>query len=1201
MSESVGKISLDLEVQSDINSQVSDMAQAIGQQMKNTVSNMAKSTFDNVKKEAKSSMQEVLKMVQSTMDQAAKSSKDSMESMVDNMAASTKRSMGDIGKGLINSVRKAMGMVKSAKGSINPIQDNASLPKSNVVSADTARGPPAGDSSQVIALQTQIENTKQKAEQLRQELEQMGNTKVPTQEYMELEKSIEKAESKLLNLLNRQEKMEETGVKKNSSAWKGLQYDIQTAETKLKNYEAAMSNLNGSGQASASGVDTAGFAQKQAQYEGLNNKIGEYSARLMDVRAKEESASSSTSKFSGVLGGLNQACSTVTSGAGKLGSSFKSLVGWIGNHATSGIKKLGSSFKSIIGWMSRSATQSKKTGSSFGGLGNSSKSLGKSIMSLGNMFKMMLVRMAMRAAINGAKEGFQNLAQYSSDVNRSISSVMSALTQLKNSLATAFAPILNVVAPILTKFINMLSQAATYVGMFFASLTGQSSFTKAVGVTEDYAAGLSGVADSATNAADKAKEAAKAIGSIGIDELNTLSKDDSDSDSSSGSGGTSGGGTSPSDMFETVSIDGWANDLSSKIKEAWANADFTEIGSMVGNKLNEALASIDWVKIQATLDKIAKSTATFLNGFISATDWGLVGETLAQGINTIFRTANTFAVNFNWSGLGDAVGTGINGALNGLDWAAIKTSVCNVVKGITESLNSFLHTTDWGLVGKTLAQGINTIVDGAYTFVTTFDWGGLGSSLASGINSAVYNIDWSKAGKTLSDGVKGIIKSLKTAIGETDWYQIGKSIGDFLAAIDWAGIIKDLAFVIGQAIGGLTLLLWGVIEDCVKSIGDFFSQKIEECGGNIVLGLLKGILDGVIGIATWLYDNLVAPIIDGVKSMFGIHSPSTVFAEIGGYIIEGLINGIIALRDGVVELFQYIWDKICEVFGSVADWFGEKFTLAKEAVTGAFESIGDWFSEKYESIKEVFNSVGIWFKDKFTGAYNKIKGVFDGIGTWFSGRWTDIKNVFTAIPTWFKTKFTEAYDKIKGVFDGIGGYFGDIWDTIKSKFTDIGQKVGDAIGGAFKAAINAVLSTAENVLNTPINVINDLINKIKSNPVLSSLLGGLGTLSTFSLPRLAQGGYVKPNTPQLAMIGDNMHQGEVVAPENKMIDMINTALKMQKESESGGTSTEFQNALLELISEIVKILKALNLDVYLDGRQLDNAITAAKKRKGFGF
>ena len=116
---------------------------------------------------------------------------------------------------------------------------------------------------------------------------------------------------------------------------------------------------------------------------------------------------------------------------------------------------------------------------------------------------------------SAAAEGVRNLAQYSGGTNAAISSLMSAMTQLKNSFATAFSPILTAVAPILISFINLLAKAATYVGMFFAALTGQKSFTKAVSVQEDYAASL----DKTSTNADKAAKSLKRYKSP-LDQIN---------------------------------------------------------------------------------------------------------------------------------------------------------------------------------------------------------------------------------------------------------------------------------------------------------------------------------------------------------------------------------------------------------------------------------------------------------------------------------------------------------------------------------------------------------------------------------------------------------------------------------------------------------------------------------------------------------
>lgn len=148
-------------------------------------------------------------------------------------------------------------------------------------------------------------------------------------------------------------------------------------------------------------------------------------------------------------------------------------------------------------------------------------------------------------------EGFKNLAQFNDGVNptnTALSNLKSALTQLKNSFAVAFAPILTVVEPILTRLISLLSTAMNYVGQFFAALTGASTFTKAIKVQENYAKSLN----------ETAAAAKKAKGSLAsIDELNNQSKQDS---------GSASGTVSPNDMFEVSPIESKIAGLADKIK-----------------------------------------------------------------------------------------------------------------------------------------------------------------------------------------------------------------------------------------------------------------------------------------------------------------------------------------------------------------------------------------------------------------------------------------------------------------------------------------------------------------------------------------------------------------------------------------------------------------------------------------------------------
>ena len=129
------------------------------------------------------------------------------------------------------------------------------------------------------------------------------------------------------------------------------------------------------------------------------------------------------------------------------------------------------------------------------------------------------------------------------------------------------------------------------------------------------------------------------------------------------------------------------------------------------------------------------------------------------------------------------------------------------------------------------------------------------------------------------------------------------------------------------------------------------------------------------------------------------------------------------------------------------------------------------------------------------------------------------------------------------------------------------------------------------MVNGAIRGINGLIRGVNN---VSSIVGkSFGTISTVSLPRLAQGGYVKANTPQLAMIGDNRHQGEVVAPEDKLMSIYK-----QANQELGiGNSAK----VIELLNKIIVLLENLGFDfnLFIDGYELSKRLEKIKNKKKF--
>ena len=225
-------------------------------------------------------------------------------------------------------------------------------------------------------------------------------------------------------------------------------------------------------------------------------------------------------------------------------------------------------------------TSGKKMNKTLASTNKSTIPLTKSILKLSSMFKLMLIRMAMKAAIKAAKEGFENLAQYSDETNKSISSLLSANTRLKNSFATAAAPALEVMAPALRELIDLLSEAVTWSGQLLAALSGKSTFVKAVDVEEDYGAAL----EESNSELKKKKKLTKDL-VFSFDDLIKAQKKEYI-------------GPTPDQMFETVEIENDIKDFADVVKGVFADLfdpmkqSWLENGPEVDEAVHAALSSM---------------------------------------------------------------------------------------------------------------------------------------------------------------------------------------------------------------------------------------------------------------------------------------------------------------------------------------------------------------------------------------------------------------------------------------------------------------------------------------------------------------------------------------------------------------------------------------------------------------------------------
>ena len=152
------------------------------------------------------------------------------------------------------------------------------------------------------------------------------------------------------------------------------------------------------------------------------------------------------------------------------------------------------------------------------------------------------------AMVSAMKEGYKNLAQYSSDYNKSMSELRSQTAQLKNGLAAAFEPIANMVIPYLTQLISWMNRAAESVSQFLAAMQGKTTYTRAKKQVIDYAKAL----DTARNSAKRALAS--------FDELNVLNQKDSGNVNS-------GGELTGASAFETGTVEADMISLAYRVQE----------------------------------------------------------------------------------------------------------------------------------------------------------------------------------------------------------------------------------------------------------------------------------------------------------------------------------------------------------------------------------------------------------------------------------------------------------------------------------------------------------------------------------------------------------------------------------------------------------------------------------------------------------
>nr|WP_288640591.1 hypothetical protein [uncultured Anaerobutyricum sp.] len=738
-------------------------------------------------------------------------------------------------------------------------------------------------------------------------------------------------------------------------------------------------------------------------------------------------------------------------------------------------------------------------------------------------------------------------------------------------LINLFTPVLRVINTV----IERLAVLASAFKSFTELITGKKSSTQQIADAGNAAsAGMNNAAESADDAAKStnktasaAKKAAKEMRSLmGFDKINKLDKKSSTS---------SNGNAVPSTNFGSLAQGDTVIDKTDKKVQGLINrckelADLFKKGFTIGfgdsdkkiksinnsiKKIGKNLKDIFTDKeVASSANKCADSIALAFGKIAgSFTRIGLTfADNLLGGIDKYLENSKDY-IKENLVSIFD-VSSDIANMVG--DFAVAIADVLDVLSGddakaITGDIIGIFSD---GFLGA-IALGLKFVRDIANLVITP----------------VIQNVDKIKtAFENILSPIRIVLDTLHQAVKNTftkinDVYD--EHIAPFLDSL-----AQGISDVVGTFLDGFNTYIAPVLKDLATEFDGTWKRHIQPALDGII-----DLLGSVFDLLKVLWENLLQPLINWiVDNIMPILAP--IIKSLGDKFLSLLITVSDVIK-GVTKILKGLIDFLTGVFSG--DW-EKAFGGLKEIVAGFKTAFGaTWDFIKDNILSKALSHLKGSFSPAWTLAFKGLKSTAGGLKDKLKDVFSDGKGYFNGILDFIDDKFLSKWKKA--------------WEAIKNTFT----KVFSTLGSLAKKPINAIIDAFNSVIKT-INSLITKINSIKFTIDIPDWIPGFGGSSWgfngFSIPKmsyvpkLAQGAYVRPNTPQLAMIGDNMHQGEFVAPEGKLKEMAKEAVR--EAGGSGVTKEELESIINRAVMRIVTALAEMGF--YLDSEQVGRATQAAR-------
>ncbi len=854
------------------------------------------------------------------------------------------------------------------------------------------------------------------------------------------------------------------------------------------------------------------FKKQEAQLDALRNKYDELILKQKEL-ALSGGAFTVNPNFAKAYQSIGQAVGGIKQAFGGVASTVQTVNKYI------------DSFISKIRGVSSASRKAKNDTVS---LTDSFKKFAKEVTRLSKMLKLMITRMALRAVIKEVGNGFKSLALHSQEFDSAMSNLINSSKTLGYSVSGMAGELLNALAPVLLKIIELVNRVINALNQLFAALRGKSSWNKAKEFTGSWS-------DSIKAANKNAKELKKTV--LGFDELNQLTDNNN----------SGGGGSDITDMFEDVPIDPWFKDLADKIKD-WAERLFAPIKS-AWDKVGQ------WVKDKwkYALDELVKLGASVAKDFWRVweqPETEQIFKNLLIIVGEIGRTVGNLAKQFRIAWEENDTGYKILVAIRDLiliitnhlrematataDWAAtldfrpLLTSIQGYLESLKPAMDAIMQIlqdfyqevvlkfTKW-----VIESGLPKLIDVFKRFNQEVDWDGLREKLRKLWQHLEPFME------TVGEGLIIFIERLTTKLkdfinGEKfekfleyieDWMDrvTPEDVADGIEKLVKALIAFKIAAIAISGISGAATVISGIVTACkglaavASGVGSFVSA-IGGLGGALLpvvaiaaafaaaiysliqsYGGLEGAIAKVrdtIGKATDKLKEFAERI--GLSQTDFKHDAIDDFTssmkDLGKQLgnLKGLWDALFFVVEKGIEFIGIYAMPIIRDLIQLASGFIQIISGVIQTIGGLFDIIVGFFTGDSERVSQGAHNMWDGIKKAFDGGVKWVESLLKGLADLIIAPFRTAKEMLVGDPIvidmWddIKKVFSDSIGKIvedvKKFKDDVVGYFKDLYDKAKQKIDDLKAK--------FTEWKDKVKETKDNIKQSVDEIKSNTISKI---------------------------------------------------------------------------------------------------------------------------